>query len=100
MSQPGEIAVVVKVLVDEGGTPGSSLHSWRCEHPDRYGPCNCLEQTAEEIVKALEPLARQSAAAVARKALHDAALVGCNYATRFRILERALSEISKGETPP
>lgn len=31
---------------------------------------------------------------VARKALHDSALVGCDYGTRFRILERALSEIA------
>lgn len=45
--------VIAKALLDEGGGPGSSLHSWRCEHPDRYGDCDCVEQTAEVIVTAL-----------------------------------------------
>ena len=24
--------------------PGNSLHSWRCEYPDRYGECACVEE--------------------------------------------------------
>lgn len=45
--------VVAKVINEEGGAPGSSLHSWRCEYPDRYGECSCVAETAEEVVKAL-----------------------------------------------
>lgn len=47
------VEVVAKVISEEGGEPGSSLHSWRCEYPDRYGECSCVAETAEEIVKAL-----------------------------------------------
>jgi hypothetical protein len=49
------LPVIVKVLTDEGGAPGNSLHSWRCEYPDRYGECDCLTGTAESILAALRP---------------------------------------------
>jgi len=49
-------AIVVRVLRAEGGDPGNSLHSWRCEYPDHYGKCDCLEQTADEILAALRAL--------------------------------------------
>ena len=45
---------VVKVLTEEGGAPGSSLHSWRCNYPDQYGPCTCLAVTAALILAALD----------------------------------------------
>lgn len=45
--------VLAKTLTDEGGAPGSSLHSWRCEHPDRYGECSCVLEVAREQVEAL-----------------------------------------------
>lgn len=32
----------------------SSIHSWRCEHPDRYGYCNHFEELVEDILKAVE----------------------------------------------
>jgi hypothetical protein len=50
------LPVIVKVLTDEGGAPGNSLHSWRCEYPDRYGECDCLTQTAESILAALDEI--------------------------------------------
>lgn len=46
---------LVAVLRAEGGDPGSSLHSWRCEHPDRYGECDCLEQIADELIRVIAP---------------------------------------------
>jgi hypothetical protein len=51
------VVAVVKVLLDEGGAPGHSLHSWRCEYPARYGLCTCLEQTAVLILEALASIA-------------------------------------------
>lgn len=27
------------------------IHSWRCEHPDRYGPCKCFEDCIDELVE-------------------------------------------------
>lgn len=53
MSAPTGREVVVKVLEDEGGKPGHSIHSWRCEYPDRFGPCDCLDQVASEILTRL-----------------------------------------------
>ena len=49
----GLVAIVAKVINDEGGAPGNSLHSWRCEYPDRYGACGCVDQTAQMILDAI-----------------------------------------------
>lgn len=27
----------------------SSIHSWRCEHPDRYGECSCFQELVQEL---------------------------------------------------
>lgn len=45
---------VTDLINSEGGGPGSSLHSWRCEYPDRYGPCDCVESLAQEIVALID----------------------------------------------
>lgn len=47
------VATVVQVINEEGGEPGNGLHSWRCEYPDRYGKCDCVELTAQMILAAL-----------------------------------------------
>ncbi len=52
-ARPTAAEVLAKVLADEGGEPGSSLHSWRCEYPDVYGGCDCIAETAAEMVRAL-----------------------------------------------
>jgi hypothetical protein len=53
-----EIRAGEAALIAEGGAPGSSLHSWRCEYPDRDGRavphCDCVVTTVEEILKAAE----------------------------------------------
>lgn len=40
-------------LISEGAAPGNSIHGWRCEYPDRYGPCDCVWETAQEVADAL-----------------------------------------------
>lgn len=45
-----------KALLDEGGGPGNSFHSWRCEYPDRYGPCDCVQEVADSILAVAAPL--------------------------------------------
>ena len=30
--------------------PGNSLHSWRCEYPDRYGECACVEEMITDLL--------------------------------------------------
>ena len=60
---PAWVEAGAKALADEGGLPGSSIHSWRCEYPDRYGPCDCVPQTVVEILAAVVPLIREQIAA-------------------------------------
>lgn len=36
-------------LSDEPEIYDSSIHSWRCEHPDRYGHCSCLAELVDEV---------------------------------------------------
>lgn len=49
------IEAIAKVLDDEDARPGHSIHSWQCEHPDRYGECDCAGGTAALILAAIKP---------------------------------------------
>jgi hypothetical protein len=53
--QPGgpSAAVLAAELLAEGGGPGNSIHSWRCDYPDRYGPCSCVAETANVMSTAV-----------------------------------------------
>ena len=44
------IEATAKTLNDEGAAPGHSIHSWRCEYPDRFGGCSCVAEVAGEVV--------------------------------------------------
>ena len=50
MAEPTAREVIAATLIAEGGAPGNSLHSWRCEYPDRYGPCDCVPETAGVVL--------------------------------------------------
>lgn len=52
-------------------------HSWRCGHPDRYGPCECATETGDDILTALAPFVADRERQAAARALRDAA--GCNH---------------------
>jgi hypothetical protein len=45
--------VITTAISDEGGRQGSSIHSWRCDYPDRYGPCDCVAFVANVAIEAL-----------------------------------------------
>ncbi len=52
-----EIArALANALSAEGGGPGNSIHGWRCEHPDRYGPCDCVAETGLIQADAILPI--------------------------------------------
>lgn len=38
---------IEKALAENGVDSG--IHSWRCEYPDRYGPCTCLEELVDDL---------------------------------------------------
>ena len=40
-------------LSDEPGQFDSNIHSWRCEHPDRYGPCSCFQELRDDLTRIL-----------------------------------------------
>jgi hypothetical protein len=47
------VRLVARTISEQGGDAGSGLHSWRCEYPERYSPCDCVETTAKLILAAL-----------------------------------------------
>lgn len=53
MADP-RVEAAAKALTNEGGVPGGSIHSWRCEYPDRYGECGCVYEVAQIIVAAVD----------------------------------------------
>jgi hypothetical protein len=36
-------------LTDRPDLHDSSIHSWRCSYPDRYGHCTCLGELVAEL---------------------------------------------------
>jgi hypothetical protein len=50
------IKVTARALLDEGGGVGNSIHSWRCEYPGEYGPCDCVDEAAAEVVSRTLPV--------------------------------------------
>lgn len=72
MTDP-RVEAAAKALTNEGAAPGSSIHSWRCEYPDRCGPCGCVYETAEIIVAAADEAER--AAGVIRLDANDPGLI-------------------------
>jgi hypothetical protein len=50
---PDDFDRVRKVLVEWGCEPGASPHGWRCEYPERYGDCDCLNEMANDVLRAL-----------------------------------------------
>jgi hypothetical protein len=80
---------IADVLLNEGGAPGSSIHSWRCEHPDRYGPCRCVTEVAGEIVTAIRAMSAEDQAEVfgghAESVMHHAGVF-----SPFSVQERAV----------
>ncbi len=55
INDPATIEVIRTALENEGCKPGNSIHSWRCEHPDRYGECDCCTEVARAVLAALRP---------------------------------------------
>lgn len=56
------IVAAVKELLDEyamGNPTNQALHGWRCQHPDRYGPCDCYERLIIEIRQTVEGVLRE-----------------------------------------
>lgn len=51
-----QITRVAEIILAEGGGPGNSIHGWRCEYPERYGPCDCVQELAVLIVDGLAHL--------------------------------------------
>jgi hypothetical protein len=70
------VAAVAEALAVEAASqgmgPGGSIHGWRCEYPDRYGPCDCIAEVSADLatvaVETLTPLIRAQVAAEIRAA--------------------------------
>lgn len=42
-----------RVLTEWGMADGGDPHSWRCSHPDRYGPCTCVDEITSDLTAAV-----------------------------------------------
>lgn len=51
MSDAIEAILRAAGLTDKPGEFDSSIHSWRCEHPDRYGKCDCFQELVRELAE-------------------------------------------------
>lgn len=40
-------------LTDKPWEFDSSIHSWRCEHPDRYGECSCFADLVDDLMRVI-----------------------------------------------
>ena len=40
-------------LTDDPANYDSDIHSWRCSHPDIYGPCSCFREVIEDVEAAI-----------------------------------------------
>ena len=45
-------ALVAAGLSDRPDLYDSNIHSWRCEYPDQWGRCTCLDDLVEDLVAA------------------------------------------------
>lgn len=47
-------ARLCSVLLEHGinGNAQDSIHSWRCDYPERYGPCTCLDDLVADLAAA------------------------------------------------
>lgn len=60
-ASPEVVAKVRDALLTEGAGVGNSIHSWRCEYPDTYGDCDCVEETAQAVADAVAVLIAEQA---------------------------------------
>ena len=54
MTDPSPERDQLAQLLAENGiseTAPDGLHSWRCEHPDRYGPCDCRDELVNDLLQ-------------------------------------------------
>lgn len=56
-------------LTDDPAEYGDGIHGWRCEHPDRYGQCDCFEQAVTDLLAS--PVIRRIQAEALREAADD-----------------------------
>ncbi|MBK0330401.1 hypothetical protein I8D64_03180 [Brachybacterium sp. MASK1Z-5] len=94
---------IARALEAEGLHPNpdqydSSIHGWRCENPDMYGPCTCFQ----ECVDAVQAIVREAQAEVLRDAAQaiedsDKALPDLAIATAVRSLRFRADDLTEGD---
>lgn len=46
-------AVSLALIANGIGSTTDEMHSWRCNYPERYGPCRCLAEAVTDVVEAV-----------------------------------------------
>ena len=47
-----EREALMQVLRENDVLSLDGIHSWRCQYPDEYGPCQCADQVTDAILEA------------------------------------------------
>lgn len=48
----------IRRILDENAVTSlenQGLHSWRCQYPEQYGACHCVEGLIEDLFEASQP---------------------------------------------
>lgn len=43
-------------LTDEPDVYSDGIHGWRCEHPDRYGRCDCFNSAVNDVERLIKEI--------------------------------------------
>ena len=83
------MATVREVALGYGLSQGTDgLHSWRCDYPDIYGECDCLDEFVTDMSRTLTDLIHEREVAAAQAALRE-------FADQLQL--RRQHEITEGE---
>lgn len=89
-------------LTDRPDQYDSSIHSWRCEHPDRYGPCTCFAELVGELTAVCtSPAGSTSSGALAENVRAVVRLLGGDHITPMgkRQILQVLDEHAEKDRP-
>lgn len=58
-------------LTDRPEQYGDGIHGWRCELPDLYGRCDCLDNVVADLVKLMEAAVKRGQAEAWERGVDD-----------------------------
>ncbi|PMC76386.1 hypothetical protein [Brachybacterium sp. UMB0905] len=86
-------------LTDRPEEYGDGIHGWRCELPDLYGRCDCLDNVVADLVNLMEAAVKRAQAEALRDAADDPVLRLSGHSGISITRLRARADLIKKEAP-